>query len=122
MGATASLSDKIYKPVKCGCIYSFSKSLQKLELPFCCYECLEIIKERDYNKIHNILLLETSNLDKLSEKGWKNIHDAIIYANNNNILLEEFLENSDILNLYNYNLFNNKIFFLLTIIINEPSF
>lgn len=101
MGASSSIyNNKIYKPLKCGCIYSYKDDI---ELPYCCYECLETIRSKKPNKILEYLsneVLENNLNDLLILHGWKNTEESILYAKENNILLDEFIKNNDILKMF----------------------
>ena len=104
MGASSSIyENKIYKHFNCGCIYCYDSF--EVQLLYCCYECLESLRNRENLKNLNIVKYEVENnsLDiLLNDLEWKNKKDAMIYARKNNILLEEFISNKNIL-LYNFN-------------------
>ena len=103
MGASSSISDnKIYKHVNCGCIYCFDT--KELQLLYSCYDCIETLRNKKDLEIKNVLEEEVnknSNDFLLNNLQWKNKMDAINYARNNNILLEEFISNNNILK-YNF--------------------
>jgi hypothetical protein len=97
IGDVKEISENIYKKLSCGCIYRYNS---KLELPYCCYDCLIILQNGD--SIKNNIFYETEN-NKSKEKllnlnsGWKNEKEAIDYANENNIIIFEFIKNKDVL-------------------------
>lgn len=97
MGATSSVSNKIYKHIGCGCIYCFDSEIQLL---YSCYNCLEILRKTKTLNKANILQFEVENnsIDiLLSNLEWKTLQKSIQYAIKNNILLEEFISNENIL-------------------------
>lgn len=103
MGASSSISDnKIYKHIECGCIYCYDTS--ELQLLYSCYDCLETLRNKENLEIKNILELEVTNNSNellLNNFKWKNKIEAINYARDNNILLQEFISNNNILK-YNF--------------------
>ena len=44
MGAASSINFKLYKRVDCGCIYCFDQT--EIQLLWCCYDCLEILRNK----------------------------------------------------------------------------
>lgn len=98
MGASSSISNKIYKHTDCGCIYCFDQT--EIQLLWCCYDCLETLRNKTIPKQLIILQKEVKEnsieflLDKLE---WKTTHHAIQFAKENDILLEEFISNTDVL-------------------------
>jgi hypothetical protein len=104
MGASSSISDnKIYKHMNCGCIYCFDK-IDELQLLYVCYDCLQTLKDKKNLQIKNILEKEVNNNSNeflLNNLEWKNKMEAINYARDNNILLQEFISNDNILK-YNF--------------------
>lgn len=90
--------ENIYKKLSCGCIYRYNT---KLELPYCCYDCLMILQSG--NCIKNNIFYEIEKNKSKKEllnlnSGWKNETEAIDYANKNNIIICEFIKNEDTLN------------------------
>ena len=103
MGASSSISDnKIYKHINCGCIYCFDT--KELQLLYSCYDCIEKLRNKKNLEIKNILEEEVNNNSNeflLNNLEWKNKMEAINYARDNNILLQEFISNDNILK-YNF--------------------
>ena len=105
------LNGKIYKQLKCGCIYcSNYEHLQPLdiELALPCYDCFEGLREKDYEKfniknVQNMFdILKTYEMeDLLTERmGWLTEEEAIIYANSKKISIVELVNSFYILNKY----------------------
>jgi hypothetical protein len=98
MGATSSVSNKIYKHIGCGCIYCFDCEIQLL---YSCYDCIELLRStKNLKSITDVLQFEIDNYSTehlLNNYNWKNHINAIQYANKNNIILEEFIFNTNIL-------------------------
>lgn len=98
-------SNKIYRKLNCGCIFSYDGS--NLELPYSCYNCLELIKNNKSNKNIENLLNETKNITNsqilINNELWMTEEYAIIYAKNNNISIDEFIRNNDILKKFKQN-------------------
>jgi hypothetical protein len=103
------LNGKIYKQLNCGCIYcSHYQHLQpyNIELALPCYDCLEGLREKDYEKfnktnVQNMFdILKTYEMeDLLTERmGWLTEEEAINYANSKKISVVELVNSSYILN------------------------
>jgi hypothetical protein len=106
MGASSSIIEKkIYKIQNCGCIYSCDEKYN-IELPFCCHACLDCIR----NLKSNATIITTfdevkqiSNIDLLiNDNNWITQDQAIIFAQDNNIQIYEFIKNKDILKNFNF--------------------
>lgn len=99
MGASSSIhSNKIYKHIECGCIYCFDYI--EIQLLYCCYDCLELLRSsKNPTKIKTLICeVKNNTVDILLQFfRWINEKDAIIYAKENNILLEEFIHNKNLL-------------------------
>ena len=98
MGASSSINLKLYKRVDCGCIYCFDHT--EIQLLWCCYDCLETLRNKTMPKQLIILQkeVEENNIEDLLNKlEWKSTHHAIQFAKENDILLEEFISNADVL-------------------------
>lgn len=99
MGASSCIhSNKIFKHVSCGCIYCFDYT--EIQLLYCCYDCLELLRNnKTPTKVKTLIFeVENNNVDILLQSfRWINKEDAIIYAKENNILLEEFIDNKNLL-------------------------
>jgi len=104
---------KIYKQLKCGCIYcSEYEKLQpyNIELALPCYYCNESLRGTSDEKfdIENVkkmfILLKTLNMeDLLTEKmGWFTQDEAIDYANKKRISVIELISSPYILKKYGF--------------------
>lgn len=98
MGASSSISSKLYKHVDCGCIYCFDQP--EIQLLWCCYDCLETLRNK--TKPEQLILLQKEVKENpiehlLNKLEWKTTHHAIQFAHENNILVEEFICNKDVL-------------------------
>ena len=103
MGASSSVCmNKLYKHVDCGCIYCFDS--YEVQLLYCCYDCLELLRNNKKPKQVKILNSEVKNSEEdiLLNLEWKDKEDAIIYAKKNNILIEEFINNADLLKKFQF--------------------
>jgi hypothetical protein len=100
---------RIYKNrSKCKCIFScrYKNFIgDKLELLYCCYDCLQELKSKSYDTIRLKLLIdETKNIQietAIRESNWLSEKDAMLYALKHRIDVKEFLTNSNILERYN---------------------
>jgi hypothetical protein len=116
MGASSSVESyevkkdgRIYKNhSKCKCIFSCTYNNfigDKLELLYCCYDCLQTLKTKNYNNSYlTYLIKETKNVvirEAIEESNWLSEKDAILYAYKNKIDIKELLTNTNILDRYN---------------------
>ena len=116
MGAASSVipyemkqNGRIYKKSeKCKCIFSCKyKDFigEKLELLYCCYDCLQELKSNTYNiKILNKLIDETKNINietVIEKSNWLSEKHAILYALQHRINANELITNQDVLVRYN---------------------
>jgi hypothetical protein len=115
MGASSSVrvytseeDGKIYKKSpNCKCIFSCNYEnyiCTSIELPYCCYTCLENLREKTYDTDNLYYLIkETKGIrmqDAIEESKWLSEYDAVQYAIQNKIHIQEFLTNTDILSRY----------------------
>ena len=102
-------SGRIYKKSeKCKCIYSCKyKDFigEKIELLYCCYDCLQELKSNSYDiKKLNKLVYETKNINietVIAQSNWLLEKDAILYALQHRINAIELITNKDVLVRYN---------------------
>jgi len=116
MGASSSIfgyetkeNSRIYKNhPDCKCIFSCTYNNfigDKLELLYCCHNCLQKIKTKSYDTRRlNHLIAETKNIpikEAIEESNWLSEKDAMLYAFNNKIDVRELLTNTDMLARHN---------------------
>ena len=81
MGASSSINFKLYKHVDCGCIYCFDQP--DIQLLWCCYDCLEILRNK--TTLEQLITLQKEvkyhSVEHLvNELEWKTTHHAIQFA------------------------------------------
>ena len=116
MGAGSSVqiynteeNGKIYKKSpKCKCIFSCNYEnyiCTNIELPYCCYTCLEDLRDNKYDTDNLYYLIKETKgnemRDVIDKYEWLLEYDAIKYASGYKIHIQEFLTNTNILERYN---------------------
>ena len=112
MGATASLQPKVYKFMKCGCIYCYdfsNNNPESIQLLGHCFNCLKDLKRNRFDiSIVNELATELSRYSEMGDllyhrqTGWMNQSSAIEEAVKRDMRgIDEFLHNKNILETYN---------------------